>query len=178
MHEALKKLRILNNYSQSYLAEYLKVSRQMYIKYENGVVEPPVKIVKELCRLYKVSYSTILGPIKKDVEFSENTEDGICVASPGAACENRNEASVLQIKAINEIKCLPEIQILAVMAYIKLLKQEISSNRANKSYDADVDPIEVEKINAVYDKISREEQVKSVKAGSKAVCEALKNDSW
>ena len=44
----------------------------MYIKYENGVVEPPVKIVKELCRLYKVSYSTILGPIKKDVEFSEN----------------------------------------------------------------------------------------------------------
>ena len=84
----------------------------------------------------------------------------------------------MQIKAINEIKCLPEIQILAVMAYIKLLKQEISSNRANKSYDADVDPIEVEKINAVYDKISREEQVKSVKAGSKAVCEALKNDSW
>ena len=150
----------------------------MYIKYENGVVEPPVKIVKELCRLYKVSYSTILGPIKKDVEFSENTEDVICVASPGAAFENRNEASVLQIKAINEIKCLPEIQILAVMAYIKLLKQEISSNRANKSYDADVDPIEVEKINAVYDKISREEQVKSVKAGSKAVCEALKNDSW
>ena len=49
MNEMLKKLRSLHNYSQSYVAEYLNVSRQMYIKYESGEVEPSVKVVKELC---------------------------------------------------------------------------------------------------------------------------------
>ena len=36
MKESIKNLREKHNYSQSYLATYLEVSRQMYIKYESG----------------------------------------------------------------------------------------------------------------------------------------------
>ena len=60
MNETIKALREKNGFSQSYLASYLDVSRQMYIKYENGEVEPPIKAVKALCRLYSVPYSTII----------------------------------------------------------------------------------------------------------------------
>ena len=60
MNETIKNLREKNGFSQSYLASYLGVSRQMYIKYENGEVEPPIKAVKALCRLYSVPYSTII----------------------------------------------------------------------------------------------------------------------
>ena len=69
MKDSIKALREKHNYSQSYLATYLQVSRQMYIKYESGDVEPPVKIVVALAKLYSVSYSQII-----DDEFSPNKE--------------------------------------------------------------------------------------------------------
>ena len=59
MKESIKNLREKHNYSQSYLATYLEVSRQMYIKYESGEVEPPVHIVVKLAKLYKVSYDRV-----------------------------------------------------------------------------------------------------------------------
>ena len=60
MNETIRKLREQHNYSQTYLALCLKVSRQMYIKYENGEVEPPVHVIKALCKLYDVSYDVII----------------------------------------------------------------------------------------------------------------------
>ena len=69
MKDSIKALREKHNYSQSYLATYLQVSRQMYIKYESGEVEPPVKVVVALAKLYSVSYSQII-----DDEFSPNKE--------------------------------------------------------------------------------------------------------
>ena len=60
MNETIKNLREKNGFSQSYLASYLGVSRQMYIKYENGEVEPPIKAVKAICKLYSVPYNTII----------------------------------------------------------------------------------------------------------------------
>ena len=60
MKETIKKLREQNNYSQSALAEILCISRQMYVKYENGDVDPPVKIITRLCSLYNVSYDFII----------------------------------------------------------------------------------------------------------------------
>lgn len=41
-----------------------------------------------------------------------------------------------------------------------------------------VDPAEVERINAIYDKISSEEQLASVSASVNSMWEAIKNDSW
>lgn len=60
MKETLLYLRELNNYSQNFVASYLNISRQMYSKYENGDVDPGVKSVIALCKLYKVSYDVIL----------------------------------------------------------------------------------------------------------------------
>ena len=91
MKESIKNLREKHNYSQSYLATYLEVSRQMYIKYESGEVEPPIHVVVKLAKLYKVSYDTIiddkLSTSKNSVSYkishpTENTEKE--VASPAS----------------------------------------------------------------------------------------------
>ena len=55
MQEILRSLRTENNYSQSAVADYLNISRQMYNKYENGLTEPSLKNIKKLCELYNVS---------------------------------------------------------------------------------------------------------------------------
>lgn len=189
MNEVLKKLRTVHNYSQSYVAEYLNISRQMYIKYENGDVDPSIKVITDLCRLYNVSYSTILGEqeflLKKSTKTYElhDTENSMeyCVASPAIPYGNKKSFSPLQSKAIKQIKELSDFQIISVLAYIKLLNEEIAENskeRYRKAAAQPVDPIEVERINSVYDTIPKEEQLRFAKAGSKMVGEALKNDTW
>ena len=60
MKETLRILREKNSLSQSSVAEYLNISRQMYLKYESGETEPPVKVIVLLSKLYKVSYGTII----------------------------------------------------------------------------------------------------------------------
>lgn len=55
---------------------------------------------------------------------------------------------------------------------MKLLNEEIAENSKNKQRKSmagiidSVDPIEVERINAVYDKIPKEEQLRFTKVGS------------
>ena len=86
MKDSIKALREKHNYSQSYLATYLQVSRQMYIKYESGEVEPPVKVVVALAKLYSVSYSQIIddefSPNKEKVSYKIQQDTESYVASP------------------------------------------------------------------------------------------------
>lgn len=180
MFEEIKKLRTLHNYSQSYVAEFLSISRQMYIKYENGDVEPSIKVVKDLCRLYQVSYETILGEqsLNNKKTSYESKSYEFSFSSPEASYTSTKTFSALQIKAINQLKDLSEVQVVSVLAYMKLLTEEMAASLKEKKKDSSVDLVEVEKINAVYDKIPREEQLKFAKEGSKTVCEALKNDTW
>ncbi|WP_318662908.1 helix-turn-helix domain-containing protein [Treponema sp.] len=60
MKETIRTLREKNLQSQSAIAEYLNISRQMYLKYESGETEPPVKVIVQLAKLYKVPYETII----------------------------------------------------------------------------------------------------------------------
>ena len=60
METTLRKLREQNNYSQATVASCLGISRQMYIKYENGESVPSVKVVKELSNFYRVPYDVII----------------------------------------------------------------------------------------------------------------------
>ena len=60
MNKTIQNLRIQNNYSQVAVASFLGISRQMYIKYENGSAIPPVKIVVELAGFYRVPYDFII----------------------------------------------------------------------------------------------------------------------
>ncbi len=60
MNETLRKLREQNNYSQNSISTFLGISRQIYIKYEQGIIEPPVKVIKNLAKFYKVPYDYII----------------------------------------------------------------------------------------------------------------------
>ena len=59
MKEILIKLRQENRYSQSLLSKVLGISRQAYMKYESGEVEPSVEIVRKLSKIYKVPYDVL-----------------------------------------------------------------------------------------------------------------------
>lgn len=85
MKEILIKLRQENRYSQSLLAKILGISRQAYIKYELGEVEPSVEIVRKLSKIYNVSYDVLIDnavlPYKK-IEYKIPKESTLEVASP------------------------------------------------------------------------------------------------
>ena len=91
MKETLKALREKNNYSQATVAKYLGISRQMYIKYESGEAEPPVKVIVALSKLYKVDYAQIIDNAAGSHIAKENIYDkskisgNLCVASPSVA---------------------------------------------------------------------------------------------
>ena len=55
MKEILKYLRQLNSFSQEQIAQKLGISRQSYIKYENGSVIPNNSTVHHLAAIYGVS---------------------------------------------------------------------------------------------------------------------------
>ena len=87
MNETLRKLREQNNYSQAAVASYLEISRQMYIKYENGDAVPPVKIVTALSNFYRVPYDVILEDKLNSSEEAYSATPDIYVNTEGIALE-------------------------------------------------------------------------------------------
>ena len=84
MLESLKYFREENNYSQSGVASFLGISRQMYIKYETGEVEPPLKVVVQLAHFYRVSYDVIID-YKRSSEsagYEKQERGAFKIASP------------------------------------------------------------------------------------------------
>lgn len=77
MKETLKILREKNRYSQNLIASLLGISRQMYIKYESGEVEPPVHVVKALSRLHDVPYEVIIDNVLKPAETKANEKKSV-----------------------------------------------------------------------------------------------------
>ena len=75
MYKTIKNLREKYNYSQTAVASYLTVSRQMYVKYENGEVIPSVRVVKQLCSLYQVSYDFIINDELAGKTEESNSEE-------------------------------------------------------------------------------------------------------
>lgn len=60
MKEILKQLRQENGFSQIQIAEQLGITRQTYIKYEQGELEPSIDSIRKLASLYKVDYSILI----------------------------------------------------------------------------------------------------------------------
>lgn len=56
----IKSLREQHSYSQDELAQELGISRQTYIKYENGSCDMPLEIVRKLSKLFDVDYSCLI----------------------------------------------------------------------------------------------------------------------
>lgn len=58
--EILRKIRVLKNYSQEYLAEQIGVSLSSYARYEAGKVEIDFYSVLKIARLYKMSLDELV----------------------------------------------------------------------------------------------------------------------
>ena len=88
MKDILIKLRQENRYSQSLLSKVLGISRQAYIKYESGEVEPSVEIVRKLSKIYKVPYSVLIDNdlryLQKSKPYVIPEETYLYVADSGA----------------------------------------------------------------------------------------------
>jgi len=133
MNETIKALRTQKGYSQSYLASYLEVSRQMYIKYENGEVEPPVRVIKLLCKLYGVTSDLIiqnkltydyLGSNHREVSYGDIMEKTLKVAEPEITSGYKPAANPVLEKLVEELKKMSQESLKAVMAFVKYLKHE------------------------------------------------------
>lgn len=59
----IKNLREDKDYTQEYVANYLKINRVVYNRYENGIRETPTDIIIKLSKLYNVATDYILGNI-------------------------------------------------------------------------------------------------------------------
>jgi len=89
MKEILIKLRQENRYSQNLLSKVLGISRQAYMKYESGEVEPSVEIVRKLSKIYKVPYDVLIdNKVQKEAKkvlYGFPEEKCLNVASPSAS---------------------------------------------------------------------------------------------
>ncbi|MBR5966378.1 MAG: helix-turn-helix transcriptional regulator [Treponema sp.] len=63
MESVIKLLREQHRYTQVKLAEELGISRQALIKYENMELEPPLPVIRELSRIFSVSYDCLIDNI-------------------------------------------------------------------------------------------------------------------
>ncbi|MDO4507001.1 MAG: helix-turn-helix transcriptional regulator [Spirochaetales bacterium] len=88
MKEILKYLRQLNAFTQEEIARRLKISRQTYIKYESGEVEPGDRIIRGLSVIYGVSEGFIRKneipkpEYKNDSYFIEEKTSDLSFESP------------------------------------------------------------------------------------------------
>ncbi|MBQ9885393.1 MAG: helix-turn-helix transcriptional regulator [Lachnospiraceae bacterium] len=67
LSQRIKELRIEHNYSQTYIAKHLGISRSAYSMYESGVRNPDCNTVTKLADMYNVSTDYILG--RSDCRF-------------------------------------------------------------------------------------------------------------
>lgn len=61
---ALRKLRISKNYSQQFVADYLKISRVAYIKWENEKTKVSFYKLEQLGQLYQMSLADLILKIE------------------------------------------------------------------------------------------------------------------
>ena len=185
MKEILRSLRNENNYSQSAVANYLEISRQMYNKYETGIAEPSLKNIKKLCDLYKVSADVFLNNLKSDTKESTTyTSDSSSstvmeVASPtvhyGESLEQKTSSNLL-----TEISQL--IPLLHFSEQISLLSRLVSiiEQQSHTNNQPVLKTKKIKKIpDAEYNSYLYSEEATKIRNASLAnIREILKNDEW
>ena len=160
MKESLKALREKNNYSQATVAKYLGISRQMYIKYESGEAEPPVKVIVALSKLYKVDYAQIIDNAagshiaKENIYDNSKISGNLCVASPSVAYSS--SSPVVMNNNFELIKTIiPKLNIFEQLQILSLLASSIEKNGANEIVNLQpnkLSPKEKSKLNNLSEK--------------------------
>ncbi|MCQ2590980.1 MAG: helix-turn-helix domain-containing protein [Treponema sp.] len=98
MKEILIRLREKNRYTQTAMAKLLDVSRQSYMKYETGEVEPPVEVIRKLQKIYNVPYDVLIdnkvdfvdSPAKNTIQNSSLEEFATMLFSVASSLQNAN----------------------------------------------------------------------------------------
>lgn len=117
MKEILKYLRQINSLTQDEIAKKINISRQWYIKFEKGLVQPTSEIVKKLSEFYQVSedfiYKNKVPSIKeienqtsehKTVKYKTNKDYGkLALADSGVAVAVAEPAVITKEDSKNKI---------------------------------------------------------------------------
>ena len=117
MKEILKYLRQTNSLTQDEIAKKINISRQWYIKFEKGLVQPTSEIVKKLSEFYQVSedfiYKNKVPSIKeienqtaehKTVKYKINKDYGkLALADSGVAVAVAEPAVITKEDSKNKI---------------------------------------------------------------------------
>ena len=117
MKEILKYLRQTNSLTQDEIAKKINISRQWYIKFEKGLVQPTSEIVKKLSEFYQVSedfiYKNKVPSIKeienqtaehKSVKYKINKDYGkLALADSGVAVAVAEPAVITKEDSKNKI---------------------------------------------------------------------------
>lgn len=72
--DRLKELRLALGLSQQALADRLNVSQQTICKYENGMIEPNIDMLKTMAALFDVSVDYLIGGSPYAYKAEERTE--------------------------------------------------------------------------------------------------------
>lgn len=128
MKESLKALREQFNYSQNTIAGFLGISRQMYIKYENGDVEPPVKTIVSLCKLYKVPYDYLIenkvisrrhnNSMPEKITYKIRESKPLQLADSGADCDSEQNCSQMIVDMFSKLTFIKQLSVFAELAGI------------------------------------------------------------
>ena len=117
MKEILKYLRQINSLTQDEIAKKINISRQWYIKFEKGLVQPSSEIIKKLSEFYQVSedfiYKNKVPSIKeienqtsehKTVKYKINKDYGkLALADSGVAVAIAEPAVITKEDSKNKI---------------------------------------------------------------------------
>lgn len=174
MKEILRSLRNKNNYSQSAVACYLGISRQMYNKYENGSAEPSVKNIKKICELYSVSADVFFQEKKseksKDYFDSEELDSfsGFCAASPSVPYGNSSRRLLDELlNLLPELNFTEQISLMSKLAIMIEMQTNLKQKKLKKIPDAE------------YNSYLQGNEPEAFKKSSLAtVREILKDDEW
>lgn len=86
LSEKLRDLRINKNYTQSYVAKYLNLTRQGYAHYEAGLRNPDYQTLLRLSQLYHIDIGELLNnsiipntsnTLHDNTTYNANNKDGI-----------------------------------------------------------------------------------------------------
>jgi transcriptional regulator with XRE-family HTH domain len=82
--ERLRKIRVLKNYSQEFVAEQIGVSVSSYARYELGKVDIDFYSVARLAKLYKISIDTLFrfgdpGYTLEEMNMEYQAKDSVTV---------------------------------------------------------------------------------------------------
>ena len=183
MKEILRTLRNEKNYSQSAVASYLEISRQMYNKYEKGTAEPSLKNIKKLCELYKVSadifFQNELEEKSELYSYESENLSGMSVASPapyyGPSSPHADKNNLLA----ELIKLLPLLQLSEQISLMSRLAR-IIENQTSVQNNPVIKTKKIKKIpDANYNNYLNSKEAKKIRNASLAsIREMLQDDEW